>query len=72
MENIISNKVKDLKTRSVEIISKLDTLSPLKTLTRGYTIAEKNKKSIKSIRELKKDDIINLKFIDGQIQSKIM
>jgi len=72
MENNISNKVKDLKTNAIEIISKLDTLSPLKTLTRGYTIAEKDKKSIKSVKELQKDDIIQLKFIDGQIQSKIM
>ena len=72
MENNISNKVKDLKTGFVEVISKLDTLSPLKTLTRGYTIAEKDKKSIKSVKELQKDDIIQLKFVDGQIQSKIM
>ena len=72
MENNISSKVKDLKTRFIEVISKLDTLSPLKTLARGYTIAEKDEKSIKSVKELQKDDIIQLKFVDGQIQSKIM
>ena len=72
MENNLSNKVKDLKTNFVEIISRLDTLSPLKTLTRGYAIAEKDKKSIRSVKELQKDDIIDLKFADGQIQSKII
>lgn len=72
LENNTINKVKDLKTVAVEIISKLDTLSPLKTLTRGYTIAEKNRKSIKSIKELKKDDIINLKFIDGNVETKVI
>ena len=72
MENTISNKIKDLRTNAVEVISKLDTLSPLKTLTRGYTIAEKDKKSIKSVKELQKDDIINLKFIDGNIETKVI
>ena len=72
MENTISNKIKDLRTNAVEVISKLDTLSPLKTLTRGYTIAEKDNKNIKSVKELQKDDIINLKFIDGQIQTKVI
>ena len=72
MENNISNKVKDLKSNAIEIISKLDTLSPLKTLTRGYAIAEKDGKSIKSVEEIQKDDIINLKFIDGNINTKAM
>ena len=72
LENISIIKLRDLKAKSIEVISKLDALSPLKTLTRGYTIAEKNNKSIKSVSELKKDDIINLKFVDGQIQSKII
>ena len=72
IENNISNKVKDLKENAIEIISKLDTLSPLKTLTRGYTIAERDGKSIKSVKELQKDDIINLKFVDGNIDTKVV
>ncbi len=72
LETSINNKVKDLKTSSIEIISKLDTLSPLKTLTRGYTIAEKDKRNIKSVKDIKKDDIIDLKFIDGNIHTKVI
>ena len=53
LENLITNKVKDSKTKSIELISKLDTLSPLKTLTRGYSIVQKNGKTIKSVKELK-------------------
>lgn len=52
LENLITNKVKDSKTKSIELISKLDTLSPLKTLTRGYSIVQKNGKTIKSVKEL--------------------
>ena len=72
LENNMINKIKDLKTSAVKTISRLDTLSPLKTLTRGYSIAEKNKKSIKSVKELKKNDIIDLKFIDGKIETKVI
>ncbi len=72
LENISKNKVKDLKASAIELISKLDTLSPLKTLTRGYSIAEKDNKNIKSIKDVKKDDIINLKFIDGKVETKVI
>ena len=68
IENIAINQIKDLRAKSIELISKLDTLSPLKTLTR----AEKDKKSIKSVKELKKDDIIKLKFIDGNVNTKVI
>lgn len=72
LEKIITNKVKDLKTKSIETISKLDALSPLKTLTRGYLIATKDGKTIKKAANLNKDDIISLRFIDGEKQTKII
>lgn len=72
LENTIIIKLKDTKQIAIETISKLDTLSPLKTLTRGYTIAEKDNISIKSVHDLNKDDIINLKFIDGEKQTKVI
>lgn len=72
LETHIKNKVKDLKTKEVEIVSKLDALSPLKTLTRGYTIASFNGKNVKSTKDVKKDDVIDLKFIDGTLKSKII
>lgn len=72
LENHITNKVKELKTKEIEVVSKLDTLSPLKTLTRGYAIATKNDKSVKSVKDLEKDDIINLRFVDGIAQTKVI
>ena len=72
LDSNITNKIKDLKTKEIELISKLDALSPLKTLTRGYAIASKNEKNIKSVKDLEKDDIIDLKFTDGEIQTKVI
>lgn len=72
LENLITNKVKDSKTKSIELISKLDTLSPLKTLTRGYSIVQKDGKTIKSVKELKINDVLGIRFTDGEIKTKVL
>ena len=72
LENLITNKVKDSKTKSIELISKLDTLSPLKTLTRGYSIVQKDGKTIKSVKELKANDTLGIRFTDGEIKTKVL
>ena len=53
LENTIKIKQKEEKTKYIELISKLDALSPLKTLTRGYSIVETDDKIIKSSKQLK-------------------
>ena len=72
LENLITNKVKDSKTKSIELISKLDTLSPLKTLTRGYSIVQKNGKTLKSVKELKTNDMLGIRFTDGEVKTKVL
>ena len=59
------------KQKYTNIISKLDALSPLKTLERGYGIIKLNKKAITSIKDLKKDDLINIELKDGNISAII-
>ena len=72
LENIIRNKKKEEETKYIELISKLDTLSPLKTLTRGYSLIEQNNKIIKSVEELKSGDKIDIKFIDGHKEAQVL
>ena len=72
LENIMKMKLKESQKRQIELISKLDALSPLKTLTRGYCLAEENGEIIKSAKSLKTKDIVNLKFYDGERQTKII
>ena len=72
---ILQNPYKLLDNKSnryLQIISKLETLSPLLTLKRGYTITKKNNKVINSVKKLKKDDIINIIFDDGVIDTKVI
>ena len=72
LENTIKIKQKEEKTKYIELISKLDALSPLKTLTRGYSIVETDNKIIKSSKQLSTGDKIKLRFSDGQKNAEIL
>ena len=72
LENTIKIKQKEEKTKYIELISKLDALSPLKTLTRGYSIVETDNKIIKSSKQLSAGDKIKLRFSDGQKNAEIL
>ena len=60
------------KNKYINIISKLDALSPLKTIARGYTITKKNNKVITTIKDIKKEDILEISFQDGNINTKVI
>ena len=68
----IKNKYNESKSKFMQQVAKLDTLSPLKTLTRGYSITEKEGKIIKSKSELNKNDEIEIKFFDGSKKAKVL
>ena len=72
LEKAITETQKHKKNKYNELIAKLDALSPLKTLIRGYSIVEKEEKIIKSAKQVNKLDEISIKFIDGKIQAKVL
>lgn len=72
IENAVKNKQKEERTKYIEIVSKLDALSPLKTLARGYSIVECENKIIKSTKHLKPGDEVTLKFKDGNKNAEIL
>lgn len=53
------------KQKYTLLLSKLNALSPLKTLERGYSIIKLNDKAVTSIKDLQKDDLINIELKDG-------
>ena len=71
IENIIRVKQEKEKSKYIELVAKLDTLSPLKTLYRGYSITEKDNKIVKSKEDLKQGDLINIRFVDGEKQAVV-
>ena len=72
LENVINKIKKKNKNKYIELVAKLDTLSPLKTLTRGYSIIEKDGKIVKSITDLQTEDEISIRLKDGEKQAKII
>jgi exodeoxyribonuclease VII large subunit len=71
IENIVVQKLKDSKLQATKWITKLDTLSPLKTLTRGYCLTEFEGNLITNSSELKKNMEVDLRFQDGSKKAVI-
>lgn len=72
MENSITLKQREAEKTFQAQVLKLDALSPLKTLTRGFSIIEKEDKIIKSSKDLKEGDNIKVKFVDGSKTAKVI
>lgn len=49
--------------------NKLELLNPLNILNKGYSVVKKNEKLIKSYKDIKKDDVINIKLNEGNINA---
>jgi len=72
IENSSIKKLKDSKLEAAKLITRLDTLSPLKTLTRGYCLTESNGSIISKVADLEKDMEVDLRFQDGAAKAKII
>ena len=72
IQNAINKRMKNIKMRFSNDVTKLDVLSPLKTLSRGYCIVESDNKIISQSKCLKKDMEIDLRFRDGDAKAKII
>lgn len=71
LDNLIKIKKEKETTRYAELVAKLDTLSPLKTLYRGYSITEKDGNVIKSVKELQPGDCVKIRVTDGKMSATI-
>ncbi len=72
LEKNINAIKEENKKKYIELVSKLDTLSPLKTLLRGYSIVEKNGKVVKKVEDLNTGDEISIRLENGKKKAKIM
>lgn len=71
LEMLIRAKQEKEKMKYSELIAKLDAYSPLKTLSRGYSITQKGGKVVKTQAELKSGDVLAIRFVDGQVEAKV-
>lgn len=60
------------KQRYIQNVSKLDAMSPLKVLTRGYAMAETEAgELVRSVRQVKSGDTLNIRFGDGAVSTTV-
>ena len=71
LEKNFKNKIKQNQDKFYYIVSKLNALSPLKTLERGYAIVYKNNRNITSINDIKNNDKIEIRLKDGTFKAII-
>jgi len=53
------------------LLNKLNLLNPLNILSKGYSVVSKDNKTIKSYKEIKEKDIINIKLHEGNIKALV-
>ncbi len=73
IENSAIKKLKDCKLIMTQNVTKLDTLSPLKTISRGYsiTIFKQTNKIINNIEDVKSGDQIEIKVNNGSFDATV-
>lgn len=67
MQNIMNTKQKAFS----EKVSKLDAMSPLKVLARGYSFCEKEGQAVHSVSQVNVGDTLTLYFADGTIDGAV-
>ena len=72
INNSIKKKMQTSKSEYIKLVSKLDALSPLKTLARGYSIAENDFGEVISSKDkVNIGDYLSIRFTDGKIKAKV-
>ena len=66
-ELLYKDKIVEIKN----IIDKLNLLNPLNILSRGYSITYLNDKALKSVEEVNKKDLLQIKLSDGFIDAMV-
>jgi exodeoxyribonuclease VII large subunit len=71
MQKDVKRKLDTSKQLYLKLLTKLDALSPIKTMQRGFTITQFNGKVIKSAKDLNLGDEVSISFYDGKRKAEI-
>ncbi len=71
MEHAVSRKLTVMTKDFSELCAKLDAMSPLKILARGYSVAMKNGAVISDAQSVQKGDIIDVLIKNGKLECEI-
>jgi exodeoxyribonuclease VII large subunit len=71
LAHALRNNLTSKQTAFARIIDKLNLVSPLNTLSRGYAIASKDEQVIRSINDVEKGDAIKVRVQDGEVSCTV-
>lgn len=71
LQKVIIGMLNQKRQQTNHFIESLDLLSPLKILKRGYTYTTMNDEIISSVKDVKKDDELNIHIYDGELKVKV-
>lgn len=63
--------IERLESRLASAIQGLDALSPLKVMTRGYSLAYKGEELVRNVSQLDAGDTVKLRFSEGSAEAEI-
>jgi len=71
INNAIDKQITNMKYNLDYMINTLKLVNPLNILSNGYSLVKLNDKVIKSSKELRINDVVNIKLHDGEINAKV-
>lgn len=72
MMSLTSGLIRNNRVRINNLGNSLEMVRPENVLKRGYTITSYNGRIIKSISEIKADQVIDTQFGDGKVKSRVV
>ena len=64
-------KLNNLMSQVTRNMAKLDSLSPLAVVDRGYSIATTNNKVLKSVKDVKAGEVVDVRLADGHFSAEV-
>ena len=72
LESAYASRLQLQRSRLSGTVQKLEALSPLKVLARGYSVVKKDGKTVYGIDQLEPDDTVAIRFSQGEAVAKIV
>jgi exodeoxyribonuclease VII large subunit len=72
MKNALVMNNVEIRNRFSSLSALLDSLSPLKTISRGYIISQQKGKIIKSVCQIDENENIRLTYSDGKVDVRVV
>ena len=71
LDSVVRHEITVKSKDFSELCAKLDAMSPLKILARGYSVATKQGKVISDINSVESGDIINVRLSNGEMECEV-